>query len=663
MNGHDLLLAVLLPLPPWLGFMIYRSRGKVGLSYGYFLGGLLAVLSLPWPQTGSQGLPSAHLGGALFGFTLFLQAHREGRRGLRNLAVGVGGATACAWALGIFLGLDMRSVLIFWATALVEAGLWLLLSDLGYRLTRGRWLSLRMPATGGLAFLAATALYRLLPLGIQPLSWAASALGGVLLGLVALQQLLWLRAHGIWVEGRGNGLKIALSALERDRPAEGPALAYVIEARQPMFLVNEKGMLLETNTAFSRLVGVPRHQMKGYQLQDLFQGRDAPAWDELKEQLLRDSWAGAQATLVRKDSSFQAVRLEAVAFDRNLALVWIAGTEPGTLALRQEGPDSVVHAEAPEGAQRLAVSTLGIILPAVEQILGETWNMRTREAAEKIMVAAQRLQPEAGNHIQAFAFDKLETRPGLADLLPRLQKMLPPGFTVAGRGEPFTLFLAAEPFRKIATQLLLHGRQALVSGTITLALTPATLGNRSWACLTLELDGVPAARETDFLGLSWLQQTVREVLGMLEMVSDAGGFLWPKVYLPCAAPDRDPAALALAGQRVWILDADAEVRQTLGALVGAAGGEARTFPDLRVLLRALRAGPAPHLLVLERSPRLERYHDRLQRLGGGPVPALILGDGRPLVQGEGARSRLILLEKPFPGQNFLQCLLALLRPS
>jgi len=48
------------------------------------------------------------------------------------------------------------------------------------------------------------------------------------------------------------------------------------------------------------------------------------------------------------------------------------------------------------------------------------------------------------------------------------------------------------------------------------------------------------------------------------------------------------------------------------------------------------------------------------------VPAiLLLGDGRPWSQGDGSNreggpSRIILLEKPFPGQNFLQCLLALL---
>ena len=42
----DLIAALLLPLPPWLGFWIFRRKGRIGLSYGYFLGGLLTVLAL-----------------------------------------------------------------------------------------------------------------------------------------------------------------------------------------------------------------------------------------------------------------------------------------------------------------------------------------------------------------------------------------------------------------------------------------------------------------------------------------------------------------------------------------------------------------------------------------------------------------------------------------
>jgi len=665
-NTHDLLFALFLPVPPWLGFLIYRYRGKVGISYGYFLGGILAVLALPWPQLG-RDLPSPHLGGALLGFTLFIAAHREGGKGIRRLVYGVGGATLFVWLTGSRMGLDMRSVLAFWAMALLEAGLWLLLSDLGYRLTQGRWLAVRMPVTGGIAVLGATDIFRNLPLGASPLSWWASLLTGVLLGLVALQQLLWLRKQGIWVEGRGDGFRVAMSALEGDKPPEGPTLAYAIEARQAMFLVNEKGMLLETNTAFSRLVGLPRNQIRGYLLQDLFQGRETPAWDDLKEKLLRDFQGSILATLVRKDSSFQNVRLEAVAFDRNMALAWIADPAAGTLALRG-GQDTALQTPVLgiQEAGRLAENALGTILPAVEQILEETWNARTRDAAERIMLAAQRLVPDRGRHPGAPAFPHLQSVPTLEGLLPRLQKMLPAGFTVAHRTPALTLFIGPEAMQRIATQLVLHGRQGLAQGTITLVMTPVTLGNRSWALVTLELTGRPAPWEGDFLGLTWLQDTVRESLGILEMEHDGRGFLWPRIFLPCQSRDADPAARCLAGRKVWIIDQAPQVRDALCSLVRSAGGEPLAQAGLRPFLENARGHRLPDILVLERTGRLERFQTRLRRLGGDGIPGiLLLGDGRPWAQGDGSNreggpSRVILLEKPFPGQNFLQCLLALL---
>ena len=670
MNSRDLLFALLLPVPPWLGFLIYRYRGRVGIAYGYFLGGILAMLALPWPQMGKD-LPSPHLGGALLGFTLFIAVHLDGGKGMRRLVYGVGGATFFIWLTGGRMGLDMRSVFAFWAMALMDAGLWLLLSDLGYRVTQGRWLAVRMPVTAGLAFLIATDLFRNLPLGASPLSWFASLLAGVLLGLVALQQLLWLRRQGIWVEGRGDGFRVAMAALEGDKPAEGPSLAYAIEARQPMFLVNEKGMLLETNTAFSRLVGFPRNQIRGFLLQDLFQGRDAPAWEDLQEKLRRDFKGSAQATLVRKDSSFQNVRLEAVAFDRNLALVWIADPQPGTLALRGE-LDAALQTPVlgVQEAGRLAENALGTILPAVEQILEETWNARTRDAAERIMVAAQRLAPAAGRRPGGAALPRVQAAQAMEALLPRLQKMLPPEFTAAHRTPPLTLFMEPEALQRIATQILLHGRQGLAQGTITLAMAPVFLGNRSWALLTLELTGRPSRWEGDFLGLTWLQDTVREALGILEMEHDGRGFLWPRIFLPCQGLEPDPASRFLNGRSVWIIDQDPQVRGLLCGLVRDAGGEALAHAGLRPFLEGLRRNTLPDILVLERTGRLERFQARLRRLAGPAAEArepriLLLGDGRPWAAGdgsnrEGGASRVILLGKPFPGQNFLQCLLALL---
>jgi len=665
-TSQDLLFALLLPVPPWLGFLIYRYRGRVGISYGYFLGGILAVLALPWPQMG-KNLPSPHLGGALLGFTLFIAAQRDGGKGLRRLAYGVGGATCFLWITGTRLGLDMRSVFAFWAMALLHASLWLLLSDLSYRLTQGRRLELRLPVTGGLAFLLATAIYRNLPLGAQPMAWGASLLAGILLGLVALQQMLWLRRQGIWVEGRGDGFRVAISALEGDKPPEGPTLTYAIEARQAMFLVNEKGMLLETNTAFSRMVGLPRHQLRGYLLQDLFQGLEAPAWDDLSEKLLRDFKGRIEATLVRRDSSFQSVRLEAVAFDRNMALVWIADPGAGTLALRSER-DAVLQTPVlgVRETARLARNALGTILPAVDEILAETWSPRTRAAAERIMVAAQRLAPEHDQHRGSSAFPHLQAAPAMEALLPRLQKMLPEGFQAAHRTPALTLFIEPDALQRIATHLLLHGRQGLTRGSITLVMTPVTLGSRSWARLSLQLTGVAAPWNGDFLGLTWLQDTVRASLGILEMLKDARGILWPRIFLPCQSRDSDPAARLLEGRSIGIVDQDPLVREALCALVQGAGGQVQSHPGLRPLLRSARQHALPEILVLERTGALERFHSRLSRLAGQNGPAiLLLGDGHPWPQGNdsaraGVPGRVILLEKPFPGQNFLQCVLALL---
>jgi PAS domain-containing protein len=666
LNSHDFLLALLLPVPLWLGFLIYRYRGRVGISYGYFLGGILTTLALPWPQMGKD-LPSPHLGGAMLGFTLFIAAHQGGGKGLRRLVYGVGGATFFLWLTGTRMGLDMRSVFAFWAMALLDAGLWLVFSDLGYRITQGRRLELRMPVTGGLAFLIATAIYRNLPLGASPLSWSASLLAGILLGLVALQEMLWLRKQGIWVEGRGDGFRVAMSALEGDKPPEGPTLTYAIEARQPMFLVNEKGMLLETNTAFSRLVGFPRHQIRGYLLQDLFQGRDAPAWDALREKLLREFKGSVQATLVRKDSSFQNVRLEAVAFDHNMALVWIADPAVGTLALRSE-MDAALQTPVLGAREtgRLAQNALGTILPAVEQILEETRNAKTRDAAERIMVAAQRLVPDDSQHRGSSAFPHLQAAPAMETLLPRLQKILPVGFTACQRTPELTLFIEPDALQRIATQLLLHGRQGLSRGSITLVMTPVTLGGRSWARLTLELSGRPGAMDVDFLGLTWLQDTVRASLGILEMVHDGNGFLWPRIFLPCQNREADPSTHLLDGRTVWIVDHDPLVRSALSGLVRGAGGQVQCHDGLRPFLASSRRQALPDILVLERAGPLERFQGSLGRLGGKHVPAiLLLGDGRPWTQAggssrKGGLGRIILLEKPFPGQNFLQCLLALM---
>ena len=134
----DLISALLLPLPPWLGFWIFRRKGRVGLSYGYFLGGILALLALPWAHLTGLPVPAAQLGGALLGFSIFLQAQREGVEGIRRLALGVGGATLFLALLLLRLRLPWQEVGRFWAGAALEALLWLVLSDLAYRWTGGK---------------------------------------------------------------------------------------------------------------------------------------------------------------------------------------------------------------------------------------------------------------------------------------------------------------------------------------------------------------------------------------------------------------------------------------------------------------------------------------------------------------------------------------------
>ena len=253
----------------------------------------------------------------------------------------------------------------------------------------------------------------------------------------------------------------------------------------------------------------------------------------------------------------------------------------------------------------------------------------------------------------------------MAAVLPRLEAMLAPGWRVTHRTPDLTLFVEAEVLQRLCTQLALHGRQGLAEGTITLALDPVTLGNRTWALLTLELAGTPAPWEGDFLGLAWLQDAVRGAYGILEIGHDGRGFLWPRIFLPCQSREADLASRILAGRTVWIVDRDLATRDALAALVRGAGGQVRTHAGLRPFLEQARRHALPDILVLERTGPLERFQTRLRRLAGAGIPAvLLLGDGRPWTQGDGSDrtgrpTRVILLEKPFPGQNFLQCLLAL----
>lgn len=656
---RELLHAILLPLPPWFGFLIFRMKGRVGLSYGYFLGGVLAVLAAPWPAAGNVQLPSAYMGGSLFGFTLFLQAHREGAQGLRRLSMGVGGATIFAAVVGAQLGVSLQSFAIFWAGAVVEGLLWLGLSDLGYRIAGGKYLQLRMPLVGGSAMLLGSLLHHALPLNSPAMAWWSSLLAGLMLGLVALQQLLWMRGQGTWVEGRGDSVRIALSALEQQSQPESQSLAWGIEAQQAILLVNEKGAVLESNGAFSRLVGMPRHRIRGYELASLFQGQDRSVWEELRQELAREGAGSTQATLVQKDGTFQDVTLEAAAFDRNMALLWVLSPESGSLSLRTGG-GAFLHDRPEGGSYKELVNALGAIQPATEQILQETKEPRTRHAAELILLAASRLKPDAG-HAPLDAL--LPASEALQALGPKLQRMMPAGIRVDLKSAPLTLQLSAEALERIAGHLVLHGRQALKSGTVILSLEPRILGGRPWALLSLELDGQPAVAVQDLVGLAWLQDQVGRCRGMLELCQEPGGSLWPQIYLPTQDRSPRPQATPLLARTVWVVDQDPLVREALSQLIRRGGGEVQAFEDLKQLFRASRDVRPPDLLVLELTPRLERFQKAIRAFQREPIPTLVVGDGHgmPLPPLGLGLNRIGFIQKPFDGQDFIQSLLGLLQ--
>ncbi len=659
MGFQDLIAALLLSLPPWLGFWIFRRKGRIGLSYGYFLGGILAVLALPWPRISGHPLPTALLGAALFGFTLFLQAQREGVQGLRRLAVGVGGATLFELLLLLQLGLPWGTLPRFWAGAVLEALLWLLLSDLAYRWTRGRLLELRMPLVGAGALGLGALAQALLPPDTPRLSWPAALAGGLLLGLVALQQLRWLQNQGAWVEGRGQGLRTALALLDQHRAPEAVGLAFGLDPQQAQWLVDEKGRVLESNGPFSRLVGLPRHRLRGYALDALFQGGEAPVWAGLQSQLMQRGHGTAQATQVSEDGAFREVRLEAVAFDRGMALVWIAEPAEGTLSLRPEG--GFLRPLGGEGERRRTLNALASLLPSAELVWAEAPSGEAREAAARLLEAARRLGPWAPTDP---AEGPLEASESLRALEPILQRMLPAGTSMKVEAEALPLMLDLASLRRMAALLLLHAAERC-RGEIRLSLQAVVLGGRTWGLLTARPAGSGGRLPRALQGLGWLRAEVQGVRGLVDLAQDPKGGLHPRVYLPCAVPTSAMPERPLAGRRIWVADRDPLLRDTLAALIRRWGGEAAAFEDLAALLRTSRGTAMPDALLVERTAQLERFHRSLGKFQREPIPTLVMGEGQVLPldpSGLGLR-RLGFVEKPLPEAELLQALLALMQPQ
>ena len=659
---RDLLFTLLLPLPPWLGFQLFKRKGRVGLSYGYFLGGIVCVLAVPWAELTGRTAPTAHLGGSLLGFTLFLQALREGAQGLRRLAVGLGGATLFLLLLVGLLDLSFQSVAVFWGVALLQGLLWLLLSDLAFHLVKGRWLQVRMPLVGAASMALVSLALRFTPTTQPHAHPAAAVAGGVLLGLVALEQLLWLRQKGSWVEGRGEGLRLALTMLDQNQALAAPSLGLDLEAKQPLLLINEKGLLLEANGPFSSLVGLPRHALRGYAVDGLLQGDGRPVWEELKDQLVRSGFARTRATLVNRDGTFEPVSLEAVGFDLNLALAWVSQAEAGTLAVRGEVGAAVLSGGMDAAAAQTLVNALGAIIPAADQIIAEAREESVRELGRVALKAAQRLRPLAtGGELSGGTVDSVLTMEVLRHFL---QRMLPPEVEFRHRTAPMLLAVTQEDFQRVATHLVLHGREALRHGSVTLIVESVAIGGRPWAQWRVEVEGDLLPPPGEILGLAWLLQAVRQAHGMLECSRDGLG-LWPKVYLPVDAPPVAAPPRPLTDRSIWIMDRDPLVREALTLLVRQEGGRAESFASMRDLLRRSREAEAPSLLVLERQAQLERFQSALRALSRKPLPSLVLGSGQVLSLDPAAFGihQVGFLDKPFASQDFIQSVLALLRAS
>lgn len=652
----DLISALLLPLPPWLGFWIFRRKGRVGLSYGYFLGGILALLALPWAHLTGLPVPAAQLGGALLGFSIFLQAQREGVEGIRRLALGVGGATLFLALLLLRLRLPWQEVGRFWAGAALEALLWLVLSDLAYRWTGGKKLEVRMPLVGAAALGLGALAQAFLSVQTPRLPWPAAVLGGLLLGLVALQQLRWLREQGAWVEGRGQGLRMALALVEKARPDHLPGLSLGLDARQPMWMVDDQGRVLESNGAFSRLVDLPRHALRGYGLDALFQGGDTPVWEALRGQLLQFGCATASATQVSRDGSFRPVTLEAATFDRGMALLWIADPSPGALVLRGGG----LRPGGDESDRRRVANALTALVTTADHLTAETQEGPLRQAARRVRAAAGELdQPTP-----AAAIAALEAPACLEAQLPSLRKVLPPRASLGLRADSLPLSATREALGRITTQILLQAldRTPGTAGELTLVLETVDLGGRRFGLLRVEAIEEGPRRPRTLFGLGWLRQSVAEAGGLLELEQDDRG---PRlrVYLPLAEPTRPAEGPLLQGRSLVVVERNALAREALMEMVRWFGGRAAGYEDLPQFLRGSRDQAPPDLLVLERTPRLERFQRALRTFQKEPIPTLVLGLGQPLPLDPASLGlrRLGFLEKPFGSDAFARAALALLR--
>jgi FixJ family two-component response regulator len=122
------------------------------------------------------------------------------------------------------------------------------------------------------------------------------------------------------------------------------------------------------------------------------------------------------------------------------------------------------------------------------------------------------------------------------------------------------------------------------------------------------------------------------------------------------------SARPLEGRHIWVVDQDSLAREALMTLIHLRGGHVQAYEDLRHLLRESRGQRQPDVLVLERTPRLERFHRSLRAFQKEPIPTLVMGMGQPLPVNPSSLGlrRLGFIEKPFRIGTFLESVMALL---
>jgi CheY-like chemotaxis protein len=280
---------------------------------------------------------------------------------------------------------------------------------------------------------------------------------------------------------------------------------------------------------------------------------------------------------------------------------------------------------------------------------------------------------------------------GMADLLART---IAPPVTVRVEAAPDICPAQADPnqVELLVLNLAVNARDAMPEGgTITIAATQETVGEGAGHPARLApghyvriavadtgtgMDAATLARafEPFFttkpigrgsgLGLSMAQGVAEQSGGGIAIDSAPGRGTTVNVWLPCAAaePDAAPAPeRPHAGDRLLLVDDDAEVREATAAALETAGYEVSVADSGEAALALLRAGPLPGLLIVD-------LH--LQGMGGAEMIAEARGIAPEvpalLVTGHGEAAATLghpVLAKPFRIADLHARVAEMLRPA